>query len=316
MTETPAISVVIPVKNGEATLSQCLDAIYAQSIINQTEVIVIDSGSTDHSIKIAKEYPVRLFRIPPEKFNHGATRNHGVSLAKGEFVVMTVQDAYASSTHWLEMMQSHFKDKKVVAVVGQQVVPHHKDINPHQWYRPVNKPRVAETWFPNQQDYLNLSGEEQDKAIFYDNVNTMYRKSALEEMPFADTMFGEDMVWMKDAVSRGHKIVCDTNASVWHYHYLSYNYTYTSTFTLLYYKYKIFNYTEKINIRFIDYLLVIYRNFKYRVQWKWIFHNLQVLQARNKAQKKFLFCHKKGDSYLQEYFQDQFSSLIQGRSGK
>ncbi len=82
------ISIVIPVKDGISTIKQCLDAIFAQTLIDQTEVIIIDSGSTDGTLDIINLYPVRLYQIPPGTFNHGATRNYGVSLTKGEFVVI------------------------------------------------------------------------------------------------------------------------------------------------------------------------------------------------------------------------------------
>lgn len=165
--EMVKISIIIPVKNGEKTIHKCLNAIKEQTLFEQSEVIIIDSGSTDGTLEILKNYSfVRLYHIEPHEFNHGATRNYGVSLAKGEFVVMTVQDAWTSGEKWLETMYQHFKDEKVMAVVGQQVVPHEKGINPHQWYRPVSKPRLIEIYFENLEEYLQLPGKEQDERIF------------------------------------------------------------------------------------------------------------------------------------------------------
>ena len=71
---------------------------------------------------------------------------------------MTVQDAYATTNNWLEIMLKYFDNNNVVAVVGQQVTPHDKDKNPHQWYRPVSKARVIEMYFKESKDFLKLSG--------------------------------------------------------------------------------------------------------------------------------------------------------------
>ncbi len=104
------LSIIIPVKNGISTICQCLDAIFAQTLIEQTEVIVIDSGSTDGTLEALKKYTLRLYQIPPEEFNHGATRNYGVSLAKGELIYFPVQDDVPINSKIVERMASHFRN--------------------------------------------------------------------------------------------------------------------------------------------------------------------------------------------------------------
>ncbi len=313
----PKISIFIPVKNAASTIAKCIDGIKKQTLFKQTEVIIIDSGSTDNTIEILENYKfIRLYKIPPEDFSHGGTRNYGVSLAKGEFVVMTVQDAYPATDDWLEIMIKHFEDKKVVAVVGQQVTPHDKNKNPHQWYRPVSKARIIETYFEQPNSYIKLSGQEQDRAIFYDDVNTMYRKSTLLKLPFEEVMFGEDMLWIKNATEKGFKTIYDANSSVFHYHFLSYKYNYKINFTVLYYKFKIFNYIPKIEVNFKEYLLIIYRNFRFKTKLKWIFHNFAILHSQQKAYKKFKKEIKKGEQNLEKYFSENFSNVVQGKQKK
>jgi len=310
----PLISIIIPVKNGERTIQKCLDSIQSQTLFYQTEVIVIDSGSTDGTLKILENYSyIQLYHIKSEEFNHGATRNYGVSLSKGDFVVMTVQDAWASSDKWLEIMYNHFKDENVVAVVGQQVVPHEKGVNPHQWYRPVSSPRLIETFYENPEKYLQLSGKEQDECIFYDDVNTMYRRSALLQIPFKRMEFGEDMLWMKTAISKGHKAIYDARSSVWHYHYLSKKYCYKNTFTVTYFKHKVFRYIPEFKIRFEDFILIVYRNLKYKAKLKWVFHNFNILWSRNKAYKEIKKAQNKGDKFLDVLYKKKIDIIDQGK---
>jgi rhamnosyltransferase len=309
------ISIIIPVKNGEKTIIKCLDAIKSQTLFNHTEVIIIDSGSTDSTLEILKKYSfIRLYQIPPDEFNHGDTRNYGVSLAKGKFVVMTVQDAWASSNNWLEIMSNHFYDEKVSAVVGQQVVPHDRDKNPQQWFRPVSKPRIIEMYFANPQDFLKLSGKEQDENCFYDDVNTMYRKSILLEFPFDAIEFGEDMMVIKKFLSSRKKVIYDANSSVYHYHFLEKQYVYKVTFTLIYFKYLIFGYIVEFDYSIKDFLLIIYRNFKYKAHFKWIFHNFAIHIWQRKAYKDFIKYNKKGNFELDLFYRKINPKVVQSKN--
>lgn len=212
------ISIIIPVKNGIATIRQCLDAIFAQTLIDQTEVIVIDSGSTDGTLEVLKQYPVRLFQIPPEAFNHGTTRNYGVSLAKGDFVVMTVQDAVATDNKWLEKMLRHFEDTKVAGVCGRQMIPQKKEINAFDWSRPVSEPKIEVYGYTDILEFNKLTPEDKRKICGWDNVNSMYRKTVLQKIPFEHIKFGEDITWAIKTINNGLTLIYDPNAKVEHYH--------------------------------------------------------------------------------------------------
>src|SRR5712692_11332837 len=104
-------SILIPTKNGAQELEACLRAVYSQKGTGPLEVIVIDSGSTDATLEIARGFPVRIEQIPPETFHHARTRNYAASLAKGEFLVFLSQDAIPASEAWLGAMISNFDDR-------------------------------------------------------------------------------------------------------------------------------------------------------------------------------------------------------------
>lgn len=271
------ISIIIPVKNGAKTIRDCLEGIFSQTLIHQTEVIIIDSGSTDGTLEMIEKFPVRLYQIAPEHFNHGATRNYGVSLAKGEFVVLTVQDAVPVGTQWLEIMLRHFKDPQVAGVCGQQIVPHHADKNPHKWFRPQNEPGISiiqRELMPA--DYIPRG---------WDDVNAMYRKSVLLSIPFKKVEFGEDFLWAADAFNAGHKLVFDTHSRVEHYHHATPQYVYKRIVTELYFEYQHFTTITSYPIQIKELLLIIYRNFKYRAHPKWIWHNWIIHAMKNRAWK-------------------------------
>ena len=90
-------SVLIPVKNGGSLLAEVLDAVLAQQTPWPFEVLVIDSGSSDGSVEIARSRGVDVTTIPPQEFSHGGTRNLLARRSRGEFLVFLTQDAKPAS---------------------------------------------------------------------------------------------------------------------------------------------------------------------------------------------------------------------------
>lgn len=289
----PKISIVIPVKNGEATIGACLKGIFEQTLISQTEVIVIDSGSTDKTLEIIKKYPLKLYQIPPEEFGHGKTRNYGASLAQGKFIQMTVQDAKPATNNWLEIMLSNFDDDQVVAVSGKQAVPHEKDKNPLQWHRPISKAKPTTVQF-KKGEFEKLNPKEQRQNCSLDDVNAMYRKSYFIANPFDEVEFGEDMMWAKKALLNQQTIVYDMRSMVWHYHHysdlekLKQRVKYELTF-----KYDFFGLIPENLYNFKYFIRMFYLCLKYKVKPKWWVYNLKLNLAYRKIIMQFIENHAK-----------------------
>ena len=86
--KTPLISIIIPVYNGELYLSKCLDSVVGQTYHN-LQIILIDDGSTDSSGSICDWYASmdeRIEVIHCENGGQAKARNHGLDLAKGEWI--------------------------------------------------------------------------------------------------------------------------------------------------------------------------------------------------------------------------------------
>ncbi len=233
------ISIVIPVKNGETWIGTCLKGIQEQNLYDKTETILIDSGSTDNTLAIASSYPVKIFEIAAADFNHGGTRNFAVSKCSGEFVVMTVQDARAAERYWLDKLLEPFEDPEIVAVCGAQGVPHDPDKNPVDWYRPHQQAAVKKLHFlPGV--FKNLSPREQSDLCGWDNVNAVYRRRILLLNPFEEVVFGEDMLWAKNAFISGLALAYNRNSVVFHYHHENENYLMKRFLTSWYFRFKHF----------------------------------------------------------------------------
>ncbi|KKL66298.1 hypothetical protein LCGC14_2146400 [marine sediment metagenome] len=83
----PYTSIVIRSKNEEQQLPKLLKSIKAQYFDKSYEIILVDSGSTDKTIEIAKKNKIRILNIPPESFSYGYALNMGVNFAQGEIII-------------------------------------------------------------------------------------------------------------------------------------------------------------------------------------------------------------------------------------
>lgn len=281
------ISIIIPVKNGIATIRQCLDAIFAQTLIDQTEVIVIDSGSTDGTLEVLQEYPIRLYQIPPENFNHGTTRNYGVSLTKGEFIVMTVQDAVATDNKWLEKITLPFYNPQIMGVCGRQMVPEEIDKNPGAWTKTFSEPQTIKVCF-SVEEIIKLTPLEKRNKMGWDNVTSAYRKTALLAHPFPKTNYSEDISWALEMYQKGYCLAYASMATVFHYHHETFKYRYKRSFIetaqhFFLYQYKANPFITK------NHLIPFYRIAKTTVNHKpyWFWYNLRILTANWLATVKF-----------------------------
>lgn len=306
LVEKVLVSVVIPVKNGIDTLPSCLDGLFRQTVKDQMEVIVIDSGSTDGTLELLKKYPVKVHNLSPAEFNHGETRNLGIRLAAGEFVVMTVQDATPAADNWIELMLTHFEDPEVAGVCGQQIVAHDKEKNPLQWFRPASEAKPFSWQFKNQEDFTRLSGKEQHAFCNWDDVNAVYRKSIKEKLPFRKLMFSEDTLWAKDALEAGYKIVYDYRARVYHYHHQDFKFYFKRSYIILYQNYKFYGYIKYPKNPFVAILRMKYRLLKmselsFSEKINWISYNFTLIRAGWKAALIFsYYARTKGMKGIEE----------------
>jgi glycosyltransferase involved in cell wall biosynthesis len=85
------ISVIIPVYNGERYLAEAIDSVLGQTC-RPLEIIVVDDGSTDGSLGIAHRYPSPVQVIGQPHVGPGAARNHGVRIARGDFLAFLDAD--------------------------------------------------------------------------------------------------------------------------------------------------------------------------------------------------------------------------------
>ncbi|MFT4062947.1 MAG: glycosyltransferase [Edaphocola sp.] len=302
----PLVSVIIPTKNSAHWLPDFLAAYKGQTIASQIEFVFIDSGSTDRTLDILRAEvgcAINLINIPPNKFNHGLTRNLGVQKANGQYVLLTVQDAMPTDRHLLEKLLTVINSSEapqIVAACGRQIVPHDADKNPVEWSM-GNGQAEAETYrFPHPSEFDRLTPQQQIRACKWDNVCALYRKEILVSIPFREVMFAEDALWAKDALLNGHKIAYAAQANVYHYHYETYDFVLKRQFTTLYHMNMFFGYQPPLpeppimhSARLLR-ILFCKRRLTFANALKWWRYNMQKHKATLAAHKIFTTAYAAG----------------------
>lgn len=116
--ESVKVSVIIPVYNAEKYLAECIDSVIGQTL-KSIEIICVDDGSADESLKILKEYEKadrRVRILCRENAGAGAARNTGLAAAKGEYLSFLDADDFFEPD-MLERAYSKAKEQKAQVIV-------------------------------------------------------------------------------------------------------------------------------------------------------------------------------------------------------
>lgn len=193
------ISVIIPTKNEERNIRSCIEKVLAQKIPLSFEIVVIDSGSQDDTLKIVQSFKeVKWFQIPPEEFGHGRTRNLGLAHGKGNFLVFLNADAIPADDNWLKGLIDGFEMGENVAAVYSRHLPQ----SDCRYYMR----RDLATSMPDQVRLIDRV-ETRDFMVF-STVSAAIRREVFQTHPFLkDILIAEDQEWGKRIIKKGFVLV-------------------------------------------------------------------------------------------------------------
>jgi rhamnosyltransferase len=198
------VSVLIRTKNEDQFIGETLSVLFSQTY-KGIEVIVVDSGSTDRTLEIAREYPVRIYEIKPEDFTWGYALNYGFERAKGKYVVNLSAHALPLADDWVETLVANFDDERVAAVMSKNLPC--PDCNPFDRRGLLKKYDIPKQEIRGGHPYI------------FANYSSVIRKSAWEKVPYDETLtYAEDHDWAIKVAALGYKIIYEPAAETYHSH--------------------------------------------------------------------------------------------------
>jgi len=198
------VSIIIRTLNEERYLNELLLAIAAQvSARFEVEVILVDSGSEDKTLSIAKKYGCRIVTIDRKIFSFGRSLNMGCDIAQGNILIAISGHCVPVDEKWLENLCVPIADKVAVYTYGRQVGTEGSR---------YGECRVFEKYYPN------VSKVPQE-GFFCNNANAALDKKIWLGNQFDEELTGlEDMALAKKLTIQGLKIGYVSEACVYHYH--------------------------------------------------------------------------------------------------
>lgn len=114
-------SVIVRAKNEAATIAAALSSLRDQTV--DVEIVVVDSGSTDGTLEIARRWCDQLIEIPPEEFSFGRALNLGAEAASAPIHFALSAHCVAPREDWIERSLRHYERSDIAATNGALLYP-------------------------------------------------------------------------------------------------------------------------------------------------------------------------------------------------
>ncbi|MEM7708755.1 MAG: MBL fold metallo-hydrolase [Pseudomonadota bacterium] len=198
------ISIIIRTLNEARYLGELLDGIAAQMTEGLGhEVVIVDSGSTDQTVKIAEQHGCVMRHITREQFSFGRSLNVGCEAAQGDMLVVTSGHCVPVDEHWLQNLCEPLIEGRAQYTYGRQYS------GPTSQY---SEGKIFAKYYPD-------SPARVQNRIFCNNANSAILQSAWEKYGFNEELTGlEDMELAQRLVADGGRVEYTPDAGVYHHH--------------------------------------------------------------------------------------------------
>ncbi len=206
-------TVVIPTHNAEQSFAELLNSLQTQTL-KPTQIIVVDSESTDKTPELAGGRNCKVITIKRSDFDHGTTRNLAVSNIQSEFVVFLTQDAIPVDEYMIaELVKPLQTDSNIAICYGRQLP--RPGAGPLECLaREFNYPPQSVLKTRYDIETLGL------KTFFCSNTCSAIRCSVFNKLGgFKNNVIvNEDMLFAAKAVLQDYSVYYSATAKVYHSH--------------------------------------------------------------------------------------------------
>ena len=202
------ISVLVPAYNEEKNIENCINSILGGSVDPRVQMIVVDDGSKDDTLKIASRLKKKYKNLIVETQVNGgvsSARNHAMRLAEGRWIMFADADDGLPEQWFLNVEKYLFSDCKVIQGVlsteGQQYVTSGMDKK--------IKSTIVCNYLLNRKRYLNGDSFTDNLVNSAHGVNgKLYDRELIKDIRFAEQVpIGEDILFYLDVLEKAKQIL-------------------------------------------------------------------------------------------------------------
>lgn len=212
------VDVIIPVYKPEKKFLMLLELLSEQSLPIQNIILINTEKKYFDQLTRGTDFweknkKVTVKHVTKEEFDHGKTRNYGVSLSKAPYFIMMTDDAMPTDKELIRQLMEPFKDEKVGMSYARQLpAPGCGAIE--SYTRSFNYPSKSQVKSAKDIESMGI------KAFFASNVCAAYNRELFDRLGgFKDhTIFNEDMIYARGLLNAGYKIAYAAGARVAHSH--------------------------------------------------------------------------------------------------
>jgi glycosyltransferase involved in cell wall biosynthesis len=189
----PRASVIVRTKDKRREAERAFRALREQTV--EVEIVVVDSGSTDGTLDVARRWCDRLVEIPPQSFTFGHALNVGASHASGPVHFALSAHCWPERADWIELSLAHYERPEVAGANGQL----------NRWDgRPLVEPVDQTLEIAQANPYWGFS-----------NHASSWRRSVWQEHAFSHTIEScEDKEWGLRVLRAGYVLRFDPRLTV------------------------------------------------------------------------------------------------------
>ena len=188
-------SVIVRARDMAPTIVAALRSLRDQTV--EVEVVLVDSGSTDATVALARPYCDKVVQMPPASFSYGRALNVGAAEGSGDICFALSAHRVAPGRQWVEHSLEAYADPQVVATMGETCGPDGVPLDGPVTYR------------------LPLPALSANLSWGMSNTASSWRRPTWESEPFNEGLGAcEDKEWMWRVLERGWAVVADPRLHV------------------------------------------------------------------------------------------------------
>jgi rhamnosyltransferase len=181
-------SVIVRARDEAKTIERTLRSLHAQSV--RPEIIVVDSGSRDGTLDLARRWSDRLIEIDPGEFSYGRALNIGARAAQAPIHFALSAHCWPERDDWIARSLAHYERPEVAGTNGRNEDP---------WGAPLRRP-----YCPTPE------AARANPDWGFSNHASSWRGEVWERFPFDEEIhYAEDRKWELRVLDAGWTLVFD-----------------------------------------------------------------------------------------------------------